>query len=181
MLRRFEAIRGCGIFEDFRWDTFLPDFERINLIYGANGAGKTSLARALDGLHSESGGFTKMSIRMSNGDKTNDRVSNQTLDDEFERVFVFSDGYVSRNHNFGGDTEVEAVLTLGERTVEDEKRIAELNDLIAKVSRDLTKATKNAREAAKSLEDELGLIRFDGQPSSLDHATSSATRQYCAS
>ena len=29
--------------------------------------------------------------------------------------------------------------------------------------------------------DEVGLIRFDGQPSSLDHATSSATRQYCAS
>lgn len=158
MLRRFEAIKDCGIFEAFRWNTSSPDFERINLIYGANGAGKTSLARALDGLHRESGGFAKVSIRMSNEDKTNDRETTQTHDDEFERVFVFSDGYVSRNHNFGGDTEVEAVLTLGERTVEDEKRITKLNELIDQANGDLIKATKAARDAAKSLEDEFTSI-----------------------
>lgn len=154
MLRRFESIKDCGIFEDFRWNTSLPDFERVNLIYGANGAGKTCLARALDGLDCDCGGFTKVSIRMSNVNKANNRQNSQAHDDEFERIFVFSDGYVARNHDFGGDTEVEAVLTLGERTVEDEKRITVLNGLIETTSGDLTKATKAARDASKALEDE---------------------------
>ena len=47
MLRRFESIRDCGIFERFAWNAAIPDFERINLIYGANGVGKTSLSRVL--------------------------------------------------------------------------------------------------------------------------------------
>jgi hypothetical protein len=40
MLRRFELFKDCGIFEDYRWDAAIPDFERINLIYGANDVGK---------------------------------------------------------------------------------------------------------------------------------------------
>ena len=154
MLRRFDLIKDCGIFEDFRWNTAAPNFERINLIYGTNGAGKTSLSRAIDGLSSENGGFANVSIRMSNADKTNDRQNNQAHDAEFERIFVFSDGYVARSHDFGGDTEVEAVLTLGERTVEDEKRIAELNGLIETGNGELTKAAKASRDANKGLDDE---------------------------
>ncbi|WP_253905194.1 AAA family ATPase [Arthrobacter sp. H14] len=154
MLRRFDSIKDCGIFENFRWNSAVPDFERLNLIYGANGAGKTSLSRAIDGLRSENGGFTKVSTRMSNADKSNDRQSNQAHDTEFERIFVFSDGYVARSHDFGGDTEVEAVLTLGERTVEDEKRINELSGLIETAIGELTNAAKASRDADKALDDE---------------------------
>ena len=154
MLRRLESVKSCGIFEDFRWNASVPNFERINLIYGTNGSGKTSLARALDSLDKESGGFVNVSIRMSNVDKTNDRASAQAHDDEFERVFVFSDGYATRNHDFGGDTEVEAVLTLGERTLEDEKRIGELHELIQSAEGDLAKAIKSARDADKAQDDE---------------------------
>lgn len=154
MLRRFETIKGCGIFEDFHWDTTVPDFERINLIYGANGAGKTSLARALDNLDTKSGGFAKVSIQMSNAGKTDEQSSNHLHADEFNRVFVFSEGYVTRNHNFSGDTEVEAVLTLGERTVEDEKRIDELNNLVDSTDIELAKATKESTAATNALENE---------------------------
>lgn len=154
MLRRFESIKNCGIFEDFRWDSSVPDFERINLIYGTNGAGKTSLARALDALSSDSGGFANVSIRMSNADKTNQRTSSQSLDVEFERVYVFSDGYIARNHDFGGDTSVEAVLTLGERTVEDEKRIIELTGLIETADGELTKARQASAAATRALDNE---------------------------
>jgi wobble nucleotide-excising tRNase len=154
MFRRFESIKGCGIFEDFHWNTSVADFQRINLIYGANGAGKTSLSRALDGLGSESKGFTKVSIRMSNADGTHDRQSGQAHDDEFDRIFVFCDGYVVRNHDFDGDTEVEAVLTLGERSVEDEKRITELKGLIDTGNGELTKSGEASRKANKTIDDE---------------------------
>lgn len=158
MLRRFELIKGFGIFDDFRWNIACPDFERINLIYGANGSGKTSLARALDGLKSASEGFKTVSIRMSDVDKANERQSRQANDAEFERVFVFSDGYVSRSHNFDGDTEIDAVLTLGERSIEDEKRIAELKGLIETAEGNLRKTSKDASDADKTLDYEYTTI-----------------------
>jgi len=91
---------------------------------------------------------------MSDADKSNNRQSSQAHDAEFERIFVFSDGYVARSHDFGGDTEVEAVLTLGERPVEDEKRIDELSSLIATADGELTKAAKVSRDVDKALADE---------------------------
>ena len=154
MLRCFASIKSCGIFEDYKWNSTVPDFERINLIYGTNGSGKTSLSRALDALSSDGSGIANVSIRMSDADKTNDRVSGRVHDPEFNRIFVFSDGYVNRSHDFGGDTEVEAVLSLGERTVEDEKRVADLTELIEAAEVDLGKATKADRGAEKALDDE---------------------------
>jgi wobble nucleotide-excising tRNase len=152
MLKRVEWLKDCGIFENFRWNASVPDFERINVIFGTNGAGKTSLARTLDSLRGERGGYDKASVCLRNADKTNERQSNQAHDAEFDRVFVFSDGYVQRSHDFNGDTEVEAVLTLGDRTVEDEKRISELQDLIDSVERDRAGASEATRDSAKALD-----------------------------
>ncbi|MEM5312332.1 AAA family ATPase [Paraburkholderia sp. JHI869] len=42
-IQRIKKLRGYRIFRDFEWGT-LPDFGRYNLIYGWNGAGKTSLS-----------------------------------------------------------------------------------------------------------------------------------------
>lgn len=152
MLRRIESLSSAGIFEDFRWDATTPDFERVNLIYGTNGAGKTSLSRALDGLTLERGGFANASIRMCSPDGTSERTSNKQHDAEFERLFVFSDAYVERSHNFDGDTELAAVLTLGDQTVEDEKRIAELRTLIKDAEDSLPTASANAQAAERALE-----------------------------
>lgn len=154
MFRRFETIKGCGIFEDFRWDSDTPDFERINLIYGGNGSGKTSLARALETLSSGGSGYTKVSFAMSDEDKiSSSRSSAQQPDPEFDRVFVFSDGYVAENHDFSAEAEVEAVLTLGKRTLEDERRLTELRDLREALNVKLEVARKAERDAGKVLED----------------------------
>jgi len=154
MLRRFDSIKNCGNFENFRWDAAVQDFERINLIYGTNGAGKTSLSHALNSLKKESGGFSNMSICLSDPDNNNERISGWLYDAEFERVFVFCDDYVSRSHDFSDDTEIEAVLTLGERTVEDEKRIKELNRLIEEDESRLAEVMTAEQNASRSLENE---------------------------
>lgn len=159
MFRRLESIKDSGIFEDFRWDGSTPDFERINLIYGTNGAGKTSLARALDCLDAERGGFTTASVRMSGPDRTHDRSSSQQHDDEFDRIHVFSEAYVDRSHNFSETAEIDAVLALGERTVEDEARVAELEDLIETTGEQFSTATRTTSAAERALDNEYTAIR----------------------
>lgn len=143
MLRRFDSIAGYGIFENFRWASDAlgtPDFERINVIYGDNGSGKTSLANALDGLANEEGGYSKVSISIKDKNSQDERQSKQNDDAEFRRVFVFGDKYVDRNLHFEGNTEATAILTLGQKTIEQKKRIAELKPLIEKTQSDLAEA-----------------------------------------
>jgi wobble nucleotide-excising tRNase len=154
MLRRFSSITSCGIFQNFRWNSVAPDFQRINLIYGPNGSGKTSLANALADLSSESTSYSKVSICMSNADKTNERNSDKKLDNEFQRIFVFGDGYVKQNLQFDGDADstVAAVLTVGKRTIQEEARIAELKPLIDQSEKDLTDAKKGLANAKKNLD-----------------------------
>lgn len=152
MLRRIESLSNAGIFEDFRWDAITPDFERLNLMYGTNGAGKTSLSRAFDGLTLERGGFASASIRMCSPDGSSERASSKQHDAEFERLFVFSDAYVERSHNFEGDAEVAAVLTLGDQSVEEEKRVAELRTLIKDAEGVLPDAAASTRAADRALD-----------------------------
>lgn len=125
MLRRFEWIRDEGYFSDFRWDATLPEFRRINVVYGNNGSGKSSLARVLDGLRSTPDGFQKASVVLEHGD--NRRATAGHADPAFDRVLVFNEDYVARSHRFrDGVAEAEAVLTLGQRTAEDEERLEKL-------------------------------------------------------
>ncbi len=130
MLRRFEWIRDNGMFADYRWDSSLPDLTRINVIYGPNGSGKTSLARTLDATRNETNGFQRISIQV---DEAGTRRSTNGNDDAlFERLHVFCEQYVDRSHRFReGSPNIDAVLTLGERTAEAETKIEALRTELA--------------------------------------------------
>lgn len=148
MFRRLEWIKNSGIFEDYRWDSGLPDLGRINVIYGPNGSGKTSLARALDATRSVPNGFQNLSIQVEEAGTR--RSTNGQGDSIFDRLHVFSEAYIERSHRFHeGSPNMDAVLTLGERTAEAEEQITTLRqELAAKIAerdqaqRDLTAAER---------------------------------------
>lgn len=125
MLRRLEWIRDGGYFSDYRWDASLPDFGRINVIYGNNGSGKSSIAHVLDGLRSTVEGHQQVGVVVDENGKRHS--TDGRPDPIFGRVLVFSDEYVARSHRFrDGDASMDAVLTLGQRTAEDEERLERL-------------------------------------------------------
>lgn len=144
MLRRIEQIRGHGVWDGYRWSTGLPELARLNLFYGPNGSGKSSLARALDATRAEPDGFQAMSIAVE--DQAGKRDTNMQWDAVFDRLYVFGDKYVERSHRFHeGAPNLDAVLTLGERTADAEDKIAKFREaLTAK-----TEEAEEAEEAAK--------------------------------
>ena len=126
MLRRFEWIKDCAIFRDYRWDGSLNDLQRITVVYGHNGSGKTSLARALDRAATTPEGRRKVSLYVQDNDG-NTRSTDGGDDPTFNRLLVFSPEYVERSHRLGVDgPSMAAVLTVGERAADSEVRLEAL-------------------------------------------------------
>ncbi len=54
MLKAFERIQNFGVFEDYSRPLGLEDFAELNLIYGWNYSGKTTLSRVLRSIETQS-------------------------------------------------------------------------------------------------------------------------------
>lgn len=49
MLTKINRLKGLGlVFSDFSWDNTTTAFKEVNVIYGWNGCGKTTLTRLFD-------------------------------------------------------------------------------------------------------------------------------------
>lgn len=159
MIRKLDSIRACGIFENYHWDAALRDFARVNVIYGSNGTGKTSLCGALDGLrNAEDGeGYKKLSLTIEDGGTST--TTSGTDSPLFDRVYVFSECYVSRNHSFtAAEAEMDAVLTLGERAADAEKKLEELRATVATTTAQRDQAVKAELAANQAVENVYGRV-----------------------
>lgn len=47
MIKRISSIKQFGVYNDFKWDANVPDFNDKNIIYGWNYTGKTTLSRLI--------------------------------------------------------------------------------------------------------------------------------------
>lgn len=109
------------------------EFERINLIYGPNGSGKTSLANLFFGLAHDwpnEGARTWQRASFSVGRGENDSRETDCLDDSiFSRVYVFTKDMVARAHALTVDeASMSTILTLGKENVDREQRIVQLKE-----------------------------------------------------
>ncbi|MCT1598450.1 AAA family ATPase, partial [Corynebacterium sanguinis] len=119
-----DKMVNCGHFKNFRWPAGLNDFEQVNVIYGANGSGKSSFARAFEKTSEESPwGNRELTLTVEYDSGRQSKISRDGGEDLFEQVFVYSDRYVEKGHSFRRDPTLESVLTIGERTVEDEEKL----------------------------------------------------------
>lgn len=152
MLKRLDQINNCGIYEKYRWDTTLPDLGRINVIYGPNGTGKTSLAGAFDALRNppDGEGYRNLSVSIDDGTV---RTTNGNDDKLFDRIHVFSEHYVSRSHNFSsGNASMPAVLTIGEKPADAERQLEVLRKELATKQEDRELQTKSGEEAKRAVD-----------------------------
>lgn len=159
MLRKLDSIKGCGIFADYKWDMSLNDLARINVIFGSNGTGKTSLSGALDGLRHppEDEGYKKLSLTIEDGGIT--KTTAGADDSLFDRIHVFSERYVARSHIFTpAVAEMAAVLTIGEKSADAEKQLAEVKEALATKTMERDKAAIAETKASQAVETTYGNV-----------------------
>lgn len=78
MIKQFERLESCGIFQNFRWSQSTPDFKRINVIFGSNGSGKTSLSTSIGNARTDTSKQGQLYLRIKEADQ--ERSTNGHVD-----------------------------------------------------------------------------------------------------
>ena len=175
MIKRVD-IKKFGCFSDFDWTNALRegqtihDFKRLNIIYGRNYSGKTTLSRILrsyeTGRLPENYDHPEFQVTTDNGSLTQADVQSHPLD-----IRVYNRDFVDENLSFLKDHaegEVKTFAIIGSENKEIEQQIEENEKKLGTVeaksgsryelaqkNSDYTKKNRRASQAEQALEEKL--------------------------
>lgn len=137
MISKIKNIKNLAVFRDFDWDKSVQDkdgnvleFRQINILYGRNYSGKTTLSRILKAI--ENG---KISNKYENPVFTvkfsdNSEITQDVLTGHRKQIRVFNDDFIRDNLKFiiNPEESIESFAILGDsnNVIEDEIRAIEL-------------------------------------------------------
>jgi wobble nucleotide-excising tRNase len=137
MLRKINNIKKLGVFDNFSWDTevhnnggAVQSFVEINIIYGRNYSGKTTLSRIVRALEtgsiSDKYGNPSFSLKLSD----NSEVTQENLKSHGKKFRVFNEDFIRDNLRFitNPDDSIEPFAILGEDNNKIEQEIKALED-----------------------------------------------------
>ena len=109
MIKRINRIKNLAVFHDFLWRGGIPDFSKINLIYGYNYSGKTSLSRLFSSLRDkrlhEDYPHMEFELQLQDGD----RISHREISDFPLSVLVFNRDYLDKQLRISSKTEWDGI------------------------------------------------------------------------
>ncbi len=134
-IKHIDTIKNMAVFHDFKWEKSLPNekngataFSTINILYGRNYSGKTTLSRIFRAMETEelSDKFKNPSfnVTLANGIQ----VTQTTLTNHGKQIRVFNEDFVRDNLRFitNPDDSIEPFAILGDDNNKIEKDIAKL-------------------------------------------------------
>lgn len=134
-IKRIDSIKNMAVFQDFRWATSVRDegnsvaeFKKINILYGRNYSGKTTLSRILRAMETGnlSDKFENPSFVLTFVDGT--QATQGALTGHGKKIRVFNEDFVRDNLRFitNPDDSIEPFAILGDENNKIEKEIEAL-------------------------------------------------------
>lgn len=148
MISQIKRIKNLGVYQDFRWDGTTDGFKKLNLIYGWNYAGKTTLSRVFRCLELK---------RLHNVDRNTlfELINyDSSVDNErFERtnnIKVFNSDYIVDNLRWEEEA-VNPILIVGEESVQLREKQRQVKDELSLTEKELmTEREKRQNEQDRS-------------------------------
>ena len=131
-IKKIASISNMAVFKTFDWDKSVRDkgnnklsLKKLNVIYGRNYSGKTTLSRIVRSLETFniSNKYTDASFAIEiDGDGT---VSSKNLNAHSQTIRVFNEDFVKENLHFllNEDEDVQSFAILGDKNIEIENEI----------------------------------------------------------
>ena len=134
-IKKIDSITNMAVFHDFEWEKSLSNktnsavaFSTINILYGRNYSGKTTLSRILRAMETGelSDKFENPSFNVALADGI--QITETTLTNHGKKIRVFNEDFVRDNLRFitNPDDSIEPFAILGDDNNKIEKEIEEL-------------------------------------------------------
>jgi len=154
MIERINKIKNFGLFKDLKWSSNIPNFSQLNLIYGWNYSGKTTLSRIfrcveLKVLHSD---FQNAEFELT--DDQNNKIIQHKLGELPYQFRVFNSDFVEENLHWDSQ-EAEPIFILGKEDIELQKQIELIKQEITKLSDENKNKEKEISNLNTDLENKL--------------------------
>ncbi len=140
MIKKIKSIKDFAVFTDFDWDKSVRDngnniveFKKVNIVYGRNYSGKTTLSRILRSfekglLHKK---YPDSKFELSHtGNKT---LNQDNLGNNPYHIRVYNKDFVKDNLEWlmdEDDGSIKPFAIIGDKNVEMKKEIKEKNDIL---------------------------------------------------
>ncbi|MGE0569313.1 MAG: AAA family ATPase [Bacteroidia bacterium] len=159
IIKQVSKLKKFGIFDNFNWNSDLPEFKKFNLIYGWNRSGKTTLSRIFASCEKKSV-YDKEKFKQfpEHGEfeiKTDDGSVIKSLDIATSnlKVKVFNQDFIDGNISFDPSNSCTPIVFVSEEDIENKKKLDQLrNDKMAlDKTYELLKKDKLSKEDTKSI------------------------------
>jgi len=133
-------IEKFGLFKNYKWDTEIgkqETFRRINIIYGRNYSGKTTLSRILNCIENKKNHEKYLNAIFNIEFSNNKFISQSNISEEFTdyKIRVYNSDFVKSHlswlHNEDGT--INPFTILGAKNVEIENKVKAINDQLGSV------------------------------------------------
>jgi AAA15 family ATPase/GTPase len=139
-----------GFFGSVILDIFDKDKERVSVIYGANGTGKTTIGRAFSFINNPIE-FSEFISHSSILDGTNGPII--LSEEEKQKIYVFNEDFIDKEVSFRSVDKMKSIVMFG-KNIENEAKIGELAKKI---------------ESDKKAVSDLKMERYDDKKETLSH------------
>lgn len=178
MIKKIKTIRNLATFKNFNWDDSVKnkensiiEFNKLNIIYGRNYSGKTSVSRVLRMLEIKEK-YEKYPDVGFVIETESDRVTQNEIEENDLNIRVYNEDFIKDNLSFliNEDEKIKSFAVLGKENVKIEKEIISkeeelekddgenkigLKIELEKNSKNLDNETNKLKEKEKSLKDKL--------------------------
>ena len=148
MIKRVNKIEKFGVFKDYKRTGNIEDFKKLNIIYGWNYSGKTTLSRIIGCFNENQISTDYNQANFEILDNNSKSFNKDNLADYTNPVRVFNSDFLKNNLKWDGET-FNPVLLLGEESIEKEKEIEELSKKVDRLT-NINGKLKNISTTLKS-------------------------------
>jgi len=173
MIKKID-IKKFGLFQNYFWDVTIgknESFRKVNIIYGRNYSGKTTLARIFKCIQDQQchRDYEGANFSITLADQTVITPNNLNAFGQQKKMRIYSSDFVKENLSWlrNDDGTIEPFTVLGAKNVEVERRIREIDELLGSNDEkrglifDLTNKTNSLNTATENR---------DGTKNNLDHS-----------
>lgn len=169
MIKRISHIKNTGVFKDYKRSGDIQDFKKLNILYGWNYSGKTTLSRIFHCLEKKEIIENLKSCEFEFVCNDESKIITTSLGTFSSDVRVFNTDFIRNNLSWDGNS-FNPILLLGEESIEAKDQIAKKQEKIERLQRlknrvreTYTGIENNIENAltttAKDITNKLGLVQ----------------------